>query len=118
MPRAPVPDDNIVWGSNDFCRVHAEPAALPRTGGGARAPRGDGEVETVLFEPGGTPRGAALTWWLGVVMFVQPWRLSVHALAGLWRRPDPGRRGVPLPTLSDQWLRQYEAEAAKRQSDP
>jgi hypothetical protein len=51
-------------------------------------------------------------------MFVQPWRLSFHVLAGLWRRPDPGRREVRLPTLSDQWLRQHEAEAAKHQDDP
>jgi hypothetical protein len=49
-------------------------------------------------------------------MFVQPWRLSFHALSARWRRPDPAR-GVRLPTMSDQWLSQYEAEAVKHQHE-
>jgi hypothetical protein len=50
-------------------------------------------------------------------MFVQPWRLSFHALSAWWRRPDPGRRVVRLPTMSEQWLSHYEAEAAKHQHE-
>ena len=68
------------------------------------------------FEPGGPSRAASPAWSLGDLRFVQPWRVSLKALAGLWRRA-PGRSRVQMTALSEEWLRQHETEAAKHQEN-
>jgi hypothetical protein len=69
----------------------------------------------VWFEPGGPSRAAS--WWRGDLVFAQPWRLSLKALAALWRRTGPARSGVRLLPMSESWLQQYETEAAKHRED-
>jgi hypothetical protein len=51
-------------------------------------------------------------------MFVQPWKTAAGAIGALLRRAWPGRDGFRVSSLSEEWLREHEAEAGKHRGDP
>lgn len=67
-----------------------------------------------MWEHVGTHRAAwSMAAWLGILGVAQVWRLPLAGIASAVRR----RRRVRVPPVSRAWLREYEAEQAKRERD-